>query len=331
MNSWASLFNLGLVHPAAFPEAAGDRDVFLRTIRKIVEDPFFGAIEITQIREDKVRNEVASLLNTGGQEVVYLAAVPILLQQLNLSSPSDIERSKAVSGLKPLIDEAYSIGARLFLVGSGPDPGRSSRENAKRQLVKSLNELCAYARELAEEPLVITLENYDRDIDKRFLLGPTSEAVEVAKRVLEKHPNFGLTIDQSHLYQLGEDPACVLPQAIDVIVHVHLANCALDRSLPWFGDQHPRFGVPGSKVGAKEVTSFLSILMQAGYFEKAHSTTLPVISLEVKPYEKEESDAVVANAKRVFLQAWAELSIKQSRNHWQKDEFEEGISLARRE
>ena len=129
--------------------------------------------------------------------------------------------------------------------GSGP----SSREAAKEQLVESLNELCAYARKLAKEPIIITLENYDRDIDKRFLLGPTSEAVEVARRVLKEHPNFGLTIDQSHLYQLGEDPACVLPEAMDVIVHIHLANCSLDRELPWFGDQHPRFRIAGSKLG----------------------------------------------------------------------------------
>jgi len=129
----------------------------------------------------------------------------------------------------------------------------------------------------------------------------------VARRVLKEHPNFGLTIDQSHLYQLGEDPACVLPEAMDVIVHIHLANCSLDRELPWFGDQHPRFGIAGSKVGAKEMASFLSILMQAGYFERQHVMALPVISLEVKPWENEEPEAVVANAKRTLLRAWAEV------------------------
>lgn len=307
VTGWASIFNLGLVHPAAYPKAVGDRDTLLESIRRIVTDPFFGAIEITHISEDAVRNEVASLLDTGGQEVVYLAAPVMMREQLNLSSLSATERSNAVSQLKSLIDEAYAFGAQLFLVGSGPDPGPSSREAAKEQLVESLNELCAYARKLAKEPIIITLENYDRDIDKRFLLGPTSEAVEVARRVLKEHPNFGLTIDQSHLYQLGEDPACVLPEAMDVIVHIHLANCSLDRELPWFGDQHPRFRIAGSKVGAKEMASFLSILMQAGYFERQHVMALPVISLEVKPWENEEPEAVVANAKRTLLRAWAEV------------------------
>lgn len=308
MNDWASILSLGLVHPIAFPETLGGQGPVLDTVRKIVEDPFFSAIEVTWIRDDEVRDGVASLLRTGDMDVVYLAGVPILLQGLNLSSLHEESRRRAVAALKPLIDEAYALGARLFLVGSGPDPGPGYRDAARAQLVRSLGELCSYAEDVPDTPLTITLENYDRDVDKRFLLGPTREAVEVARLVREEHPSFGLTIDESHLCQLREDAGQELPDAIDVVVHVHLANCVLDSNLQGYGDQHPRFGVPGSEVGIEEMASFLSVLDQAGYFSKPLPTRLPVVSLEVKPLGREESSAVVANAKRTFMRAWTQYS-----------------------
>ena len=311
MNDWASILSLGLVHPAAFPEALAGQGSVLDTVRKIVEDPFFSAIEVTWIRDAKVRDRVASLLRTGDMDVVYLASVPILLQRLDLGSVYEESRREAVSALKPLIDEAYALGARLFLVGSGPDPGPGYRDAAKAQLMKSLGELCAYAEEVSDTPLIVTLENYDRDVDKRFLIGPTREAVEVARLIRKEHPNFGLTIDESHLCQLREDAGQELPDAIDVVVHVHLANCVLDSNLPGYGDQHPRFGVPGSEVGAEEMASFLLALDHAGHFRKRLPTRLPVVSLEVKPQGGEESLAVVANAKRAFMRAWARYSSKQ--------------------
>lgn len=311
MNDWASVLSLGLVHAVAFPEVLGGQGPVLDTVRKIVEDPFFSAIEVTWIRHAEVRDRVASLLRTGDMDVVYLAGVPILLQRLDLSSLHEESRREAVAALKPLIDEAYVLGARLLLVGSGPDPGPGYRDAAKAQLVKSLGELCAYAKEVSDTPLTITLENYDRDVDKRFLLGPTREAVEVARLIRKEHPNFGLTIDESHLCQLREDAGQELPDAMDVVVHVHLANCVLDNNLPGYGDQHPRFGVPGSEVGVEEMASFLSALDQAGYFRKPLPTRLPVVSVEVKPQPGEESLAVIANAKRTFMRAWAQYSLRQ--------------------
>ncbi len=313
MNDWTSVLSLGLVHPVAFPETLGGRGPILDTVRKIVEDPFFGAIEVTWIRDDQERDKVASLLRTGDMEVVYLAGVPILLEGLNLSSPHEESRREAVAAIKPMIDEAQALGASLFLVGSGPDPGPGRRDSAKAQLVKSLGELCAYAQEVPGKPLTVTLENYDRDLDKRFLLGPTQEAVQVARQVRKEHANFGLTIDESHLCQLLEDARRELPDAIDVVVHVHLANCVVDSSLPGYGDQHPRFGAPGSEVDAEKMGSFLSVLDDAGYFKKDLPTRLPVVSLEVKPQGGEEPLAVVANAKRAFARAWAGARRRQER------------------
>lgn len=279
-------------------------------MRQIVDDALFSAIEITWIHDDEVRDKVAHLLRTSGMEVVYLAGIPMQLRKVNLSSVSEETRRRAVAEIKPLIDEACTLGACLFLVGSGPDPGPAHRDVAKAQLVRSLGELCAYARQISGERLTITLENFDRDVDKRYLLGPTREAVEVAQMVRKANTNFGLTIDESHLCQLGENPADEVPGAIDVIVYVHLANCVLDNDLPGYGDQHPRFGVPGSEVGVEEMCSFLSVLGQAGYFEKSPPTRLPVVSLEVRPQHGEETATVIANAKRTFMQAWAQCGLK---------------------
>jgi len=108
--------------------------------------------------------------------------------------------------VKELVDDAYSINARSLIVCSGPDPIKD-REKARVSLVKSLKSLCKYAEQGARDhTLLICLETFDRDVDKKLLIGPTVEAVKIAKAVREECWNFGLCIDQGHLPLLKERP-----------------------------------------------------------------------------------------------------------------------------
>ena len=153
---------------------------------------------------------------------------------------------------KKLIDEAYLYGARMMLVGSGPDPGPEKRAEGLKQLAKSLGELCSYARSKAKDHvLTITLEHFDRDMDKKFLLGPTVETAEFIRELRKEHDNLGVTLDQSHLYQLGEDAEESARLVGDLIVHAHFANCVVkDPSHPLYGDKHTPFSVPGGEGGS---------------------------------------------------------------------------------
>jgi len=78
-----------------------------------------------------------------------------------------------------------------------------------------------------------------------------------------------------------------------------------DKSHPLYADQHPRFGVRGGENNTRELSVFLRALKDIGYFDKKTATTSPVVSFEVKPAAGETSGIIIANSKRVFLDAWS--------------------------
>lgn len=194
-------------------------------------------------------------------------------------------------------------------MGSGPDPGKEKRNEARQSLIYSLRELCEYAkRKGTSYTLVVTMDNYGIDVDKRFLIGPTRGAGKIAQRIREEFDNFGLTLDQSHLSQVRESPSVVLEKAREYVVHVHSANCVVqDRTHPAYGNQHPRFGIEAGEMDVREVSEFLWTLQRIGYFNSEVPTVLPVTSLEVKPLPGEASNVLIAASKRVLKETWAKL------------------------
>jgi sugar phosphate isomerase/epimerase len=300
---------VGIVHPMAFPDTAEGEGPIIETLSRIAADSFFSAVEVTQMKDAKVRAEAARILATSGMDVIFAAQPALLRQGLSLCDLEPGKRQKAVDACKAMIDQAYELGASILALMSGPDPGESSRPQATEVLVDSLKQLCGDAQEkTAERMLTISLENFDRDVDKRSLIGPTQEAAQVAEAVKGEYSNFGLTIDLSHQPLLRESVDEMVLSAVDHLVHVHVGNCvAEDSANPAYGDRHPRFGVAGGANGVEELKRFLEALVYGGYFKRNTPTTMPVVSFEVCPGENESSDLVIANAKRALTQAWARL------------------------
>ncbi len=301
--------HVGIVHPMAFPEVAAGEGPILDTLTQIATDPFFSAVEVTAMKDRKLRAEAASLLATAGLDVVFAAQPPLLRERLSLCDASAAAREKAVARGKELIDQAYELGATILAVVSGPDPGEPGRAKATEALIASLKALCADAQQKAGESMLsISLENFDRGIDKKALIGPTKEAAQVAEAVYSEYSNFGLTIDLSHQPLLRESAHDMVLAAVDHLIHVHVGNCVVaDSKHPAYGDKHPRFGVPGGVNGVEELKRFLEALIYAGYFKRNTPTTMPVVSFEVQPLPGESSALVIANAKRTLMQAWARM------------------------
>lgn len=301
--------HVGIVHAMAFPECLAGEGPIVETLSQIASDTFFSAVEVSWIKDAAARSQAAALLATSGLDVIFAAQPALLQQQLSLCDLDQKKRAAAVSRAKQLVDQAYELGAALMVVTSGADPGEADRPKATDALVESLKELCGYAQERAEEHMLsISLENFDRDIDKRQLIGPTQEAAEVAERVWGECSNFGLTIDLSHLPQLNERIDETALAAVDHLIHVHIGNCVVgDPKHAAYGDKHPRFGLAGGAVGTEEVRRFLEALIYAGYFKRNTPTTMPVVSFEVRPAEGESPELVIANAKRTLTHAWAKL------------------------
>ena len=294
---------VGIVQFMAYPETMSGTGPVLETISKIVEDEFFGAIEITTIADAAVRTNVARLL-ASAQMVIGYGAQPIQLSgKLDLNALDREQRQKAINRLKVAIDEAYELGAQRFGVLSGPYPGPEHEQEAVRLLVDSLNQLCAYAA--SKGTMSIVLETFDRTIDKKALIGPNALAVEVSRQVRQEHPSFGLMLDLSHLPLQFETAQQALTVAKDHLVHAHIGNCVLnDRNHPLYGDLHPRFGVEGGENDVPELVEYLRVLREIGYIGDGKQN---VVAFEVRPHQGETSAAVIANAKRTLIEAWARL------------------------
>lgn len=303
--------DLGIVQYASYPQVIAGTGPVVEIIEKVLVDHFFSAIEITWIEDRKVNAQVADLLGYSGMKVVFAGGPPYAMQTISLSALDGGERQRSLDKAKRLVDDAYLVGAQLHLVTAGPDTAPVDRAEAKRCLVESLVTLSDYARSQApDRALALSLEPTDRAVHRKGLIGPTEEAVEVVREVAKQGGDVGLTLDQSHLAQLGEDAEESIAVAGEFHIHMHLANCALsDPDSPIYGDEHPRFGVSGGEHDTQDVTALFEMLWRRGFFERPIPYgDKPIVSVEVKPQEHEDPEIVLAATKRVVAKAWANAS-----------------------
>jgi len=299
---WEPIVDLSIVHFMIFPETLTGSGPILETVSKIVNDDFFSMVEVGHINDPEVRKQVAELIATSHVRVAFGAQPTILTKKLDLNSFDDGKRKEALATLKPQVDEAKELGANRFTVLSGPDPTPDKRPDARKLLVSSLLELCSYGK---ERGIKVTLETFDRTVEKKSLIGPCEDAAMVAKSVKEQFPDFGLMYDMGHAPLLDEDPAKALKLLKNDIVHVHVGNCVKKPGLPAYGDQHPRFGFSSSENDVPQLVYFLRALFDVGYVSSKPRDVSPVIGFELKPVPNEKSEAVIANGKRTWRKAWS--------------------------
>ena len=295
--SFYKYFKVGIIHFMAYPTTMKGEGPILETITKIDEDDFFTAIEITKINDPEIRAKAKDILVCSGLAVGYGAQPVILSTPLNPNSLDETERKKAVEVLKQCIDEANYMGANRMAFLSGKDPGNDLRDSALDALVKTTRELCDYAE---TKDMGIAIETFDKEIDKKALIGPSDLASEFADAVNRR--NFGLMVDLSHLPLLEETSEECAWYVKDHVVHLHVGNCVMREGHPAYGDAHPRFGVEGGENDVWELADFLKAFIDIGFLNGERQ---PFMSFEVKPMAGESSEIVIANAKRALNQAWA--------------------------
>jgi sugar phosphate isomerase/epimerase len=263
-------------------------------------------VEITWIKNPEIRAQARAMLEISHMTVCYGAQPLLLSTGCNLNDLDEAGRQKAVALVKTGIDEAYEMGAASLAFLSGRYE-EVRKEEAYRALVASTLELSAYAK--ARGALRLSLEIFDHAIDKRSLIGPAALAVRFSEDIRRAYPEFGLLVDLSHIPLIGEDMEESLRLMKDHLVHAHMGNCVVRTpGSPVYGDNHPRFGFPGGENDVAELARYLRCLLDIGFLSESRR---PVVSFEVKPYGDEDSDLVVANAKRTLDEAWARLPMNE--------------------
>lgn len=288
---------IGIVHFMAFPQVMKGEGPILETLKKILADDYFDVIEVTRIKDERVAREAAKLC-VNSHITVAFGAQPVLLgSKLNLNALEENERRKAIDAIRSCFDQAALLNAVGVAVLSGPWI-QGQEQQAQDALVASLMEL---SKEAEKFKLKLVLEVFDDSIDKKALVGKAAVAAAVGRAVRAECDNFGLMHDLSHLPLLGESPREALEPIKDMLVHAHLGNAVVaDSSHPAYGDQHPRFGIPGGANDVAEVAEFLEVLYDIGYLGGDERR---IISFEVKPMPGEDSEFVIAGAKRVLNEA----------------------------
>jgi len=292
---------VGIVHFMAFPETMGGSGPVVETVSRICRDDYFGSIEITQVNDPDDRTAVRNLLATAHMEVGF-GAQPIQLgNKLDINSADPAKRAESVERLIAAVKDAAELGAGKFALMSGPDPGPEKRDEAIDLLVDSLEQICAAAQAVG---LPVALEVFDREIDKKSLIGSTKDAVRVAARLRPRFPDFGLMLDLSHLPMQYESSREALTLARDYLTHIHIGNCVMDPSFPGYGDTHPPFGVPEGVNDVAELAEFLRVLVDIGYLDPGITRT---VAFEVRPRAGDDPETVIANAKRTLQAAWRQV------------------------
>jgi sugar phosphate isomerase/epimerase len=300
---------IGIVHSMAYPQVAKGERGFLETLREIVEDDYFSAVELGAVTTNEDREKAAELLAESGfagraGTVAYAAQGLLLGRKLDLGAQDSSERDEAIDAIREGIDEASALGASSCGILAGKDPGdRFKRETAKARLVESIERVCHYA---AEKAIVVELEQFDRvPFGKNSLIGPTEEGVEVAQEVRRHHENFGLLVDLSHLPLLNEHPRRAVNAAGELLVHAHIGNCVKrDPHHPAYGDEHPVFGIPEGENDVPEIREFLAGLMDIAFLKAGGQRML---SFEVKPFGNQTTEEVIAICKAKLDEAWRRL------------------------
>ena len=256
-------------------------------LKKLLSDMFFDVIEVPRLS----REEWKKIEDLASDKIIARALQPdILIGKLNLNSSDEMERRKAIKTILEEIDLATSLGMQIMALCSGPDPGEEGREEAKRLLVESLTEI---AEEANSRGAFILLETFDREWDKKLLIGPLREGVEVVRRVQREYGNIALLWDLSHAPLLGEKPEDLL-SVMEYVGHIHI-GCGERVDKAW-RDTHPGFFRENAANDVEDVARLLTVLLRGGY--------QGAVSFEVKPSEGEKTEEVLAVAKGVLISAF---------------------------
>jgi len=283
-------WKVGIVSFMAYPDMTTGKGDIVNNIKTIVQDPFFDGIEVCGLTEEQWSAAKSPI----GSKIVARGMQPdILSGRISLNSTKSDERRKAIELVKNEINLVAQRGIESLAVCSGPDPGPERRSREKDLLVESLIEICKYG---AEASVRIFMENFDRDWDRKLLIGPTSESVDVTERVRRECSNLSIMWDLSHAPMLNETPR-ELDTAKEVLGHVHI-GCTKrigDRYL----DTHPVFYGEGAINGVEEVAMLLKKLLEIGYNG--------MISFEVKPEEQQSARGIITTSKGVLVSAYQEV------------------------
>ena len=298
--SMKKFMKVGTILHVSYKQLGSGEGPILECLKKIVTDPYFEAVEICHMKDPAVRKAAAEMISIAHMTTAFGGQGLMLGSGQNINDLDEERRKKAVETLKGGIDEAYEMNAYAFefLTGHYED---ATIDASYEALFKSTRELCEYAKSKGD--IKVLCEIFDYDIAKKSFMGPADRVKKYAETICPEYDNFGIQVDLSHIPMLHETvEESVLPVK-DYIKLAHMGNTVIKSpECPAYGDEHPRFGFPNSENDVEELAHYLRVLLDIGFLNEKDR---PIVSFEIKPFEDEDPDVTLANAKRTLDLAWA--------------------------
>ncbi len=298
MSSIKKYMKVGIIFHVIYNNIMEEEENLIKKLTKIATDDYFDSIEIPEIKNESMLKKIKDICEISKLDIFYGAQSILLKENLNLNDLDSEKRELAISRMKEAIDEAYKVGAKGFFFLAG-HYSNETKDKQLSYLIESTKEICRYAKDRGD--MSILCEIFDYDIDKKSLIGPTKLAKKYAEEVRKEFDNFGLLVDCSHIPMLYESFEEAILPIKDYIKHAHMGNTVIQEFEIGYGDNHPRFGFPNSKNDIEELAKYLQVLKDIGYLNEEN---LHTVSFEVKPIVGEDSELVIANAKRTLNHAW---------------------------
>ena len=231
-----------LVSESFYPLLTKEEELY-DTVRKILLENYYSRIETGSLKNPEIRKKFIDLVKELHIGFTQWITNDINEKKLNPSTTDDKIRKKTILEINNLIDIAAESGADRVAMISGPDPGEQYRKEA----MKGIEEvLFAVSEKMAEYPgMILLLEPLDRGAHKNNLIGPSTEATDLMKKVNGHYKNCYLSWDSAHVALNKEDLRESLEICAPYIGHLHLANAILDPKKEGYGDWHMAMGEPG--------------------------------------------------------------------------------------
>jgi sugar phosphate isomerase/epimerase len=263
-------FLRGVVLTSIWPAAVSSYEEFI-WILSYFSRFGIGCFEFWSLLGD-IEPRVSAIKNIGGR-AIYLLAARQKSEILNLCAINPVERKYAVNQTINHLEAARRAKVDAVLITSGKIQNGKD-EDALSALEESLIDIDLWANKTQCE-MTMSIEPGDRDIDACQLIGSTKLAVAMVERLRNKGVVFSLTMDTSHIAQLGEKPEDSFEIAKPFSQHIHLANCVLNGDSPLYGDKHPLFDCDNGFFSSSDLKN---IYEQVRYLYRVENL---VVSVEI--------------------------------------------------
>ena len=292
---------LGLVYHMLHPNCASDPEAHADTLLKFVQRNDMETFDCCLPYGEERRARLTAAIRECGKSVCF-AIHFYPFSSMPLTSLSPIRRAQSWLILDDMIQQAANIGSEGFIFAAGPPAFDAATQDDFEAFDLVCETLCD---KLKPHGMTALLEPFDFAVDKKFLYGPIDACVALARRVTDKHDNFGFELDVAHLPLMREGFASSIKRLSPWLKRVHLGNCVLkEPNNPRWGDTHPPIGFPGGEIDVEETSVILHGLLETGYLNRENRGALV---FEMTPFPDKTPDETVADNMRRLRQAWGRL------------------------